>query len=620
MSDPADKKPPDNTEPLIAYLEKQLHEMDTAELLRDMTPEMLAEKGFLGDKPIGIRRTVNRQATEKEHLLFADGIEFERFSDSDTFETVELSSLLHIADVKKGQLIASRSADERTPFEAGQNVQKNIVDGVERFHATVRGKPFIIKDALYVMPSDVDCKIAVRLDVLKMYAFLDCIPACGDGRPLTVAYARAELIRQGISHGINEIKLESTITEANQFHRTLTDITIAIGTPSVPSKPGAVEYAFDTKPREYDFRILPDGKIDYRNSKSILTATENQLLARIGTAIPGVPGKTVCGEAVPVDEVSNATLIPGSGVRVSPDGREFFAAIAGSIVLNGSMLDVVNMYVVDGDVDFSTGNISFNGNVFISGTVHDGFEVRADGDIVVAKIVESARLEAGRDIIINGGVLGRGKGLIAAGRDIKIDYAQNARLEAQGIITIGNFVINSYIATSSRLVALEKRGAIIGGEVFTLRGVDAKSIGSEAGVKTYVESGTDYLVMRTVGELDTAIAFCEQHTRKIDETLKMIVGKIGPGAVMPPAMKQPMLKALQKKRDLQQRTTIMQAKRADLKKIALGKESCFVKVKGTCYSDVTIKIKELKTTVTTAREHVRFYDDKKTEEIGVGAY
>jgi len=62
-------------------------------------------------------------------------------------------------------------------------------------------------------------------------------------------------------------------------------------------------------------------------------------------------------------------------------------------------------------VDFVTGNIFFNGNVVVCGTVLDGFEIKADGDIIVSKIVESATLTAGRDVIVKGGVLGRGKGL-----------------------------------------------------------------------------------------------------------------------------------------------------------------------------------------------------------------
>jgi hypothetical protein len=313
-------------------------------------------------------------------------------------------------------------------------------------------------------------------------------------------------------------------------------------------------------------------------------------------------------------------LAAGEGVRADKGATEFYAAINGSIILNGSVIEVVNTYVVDGDVDFSTGNIQFNGNVLINGNVPDGFEVKAEGDIIVAKIVESARLEAGRDIVIKGGVQGKGRGLISAGRDIKVGYAQNARLEAQGNIYIGNFAINSYVFTSKNLVMLEKRGSVIGGEVFAQRGIDVRILGSENGVKTSAEAGTNYLVLRRISELDTAIEFCERNILKIDDSLKTFYSRMKSGQPMTDATKQVIAKTIEKKKDLEQRRAIMFAKRTDLFEQSRERDACFVKVKQTCFADVTIKIKEYKTVVTKERNNVRFFEDRNAETIAVGAY
>jgi len=92
-----------------------------------------------------------------------------------------------------------------------------------------------------------------------------------------------------------------------------------------------------------------------------------------------------------------------------------FAEVNGSIVLNRTIIEVVNTFVVNGTwiIQRATYNSRQRGHQRHG---PDGFEVKADGDIVVMKIVESARLEAGRDIIIKGGVQGKGKGLVSAGR------------------------------------------------------------------------------------------------------------------------------------------------------------------------------------------------------------
>ena len=462
----------------------------------------------------------------------------------------------------------------------------------------------------------------IRLDEKKMNARIDCFPGRGGGRPLSAEFIRDELGHHDIVYGIKEDVLAATVAESASKRAPVKDILIAAGTLPVPEKPGPVEYKFDSRAKEYDFNILPDGRIDYRKSKNILTAVKDQHLARIGAAIPGVPGRTVCNDLIsPPDPGSKLpALVAGNGVRVSDDGREFFAEISGCILHNGSVLEVVNTYVVDGDVDFATGNIFFNGNVIVCGTVLDGFEIKADGDIVVSKIVESANLTAGRDVIVKGGVLGRGKGLVSAGRDIRIGYAQNARLEAQGNIYIGNYAANSYIATAKQLIMQDMRGAVIGGEVFALGGIDVKVLGSENGIKTGVEAGTDFLVMRTVKEMDGVIAFCEENIRKIDDSLKFLNMKLDPGEPIPQALRQPMKKAMTKRRDLEKRKTMVGVKKSDLQKNSMEKGPCFIKVKDTCYTDVKIRIKELFTNVAMARQRVRFFCDERLKEIGAGVY
>jgi hypothetical protein len=618
-----EKKLNDDTDDLIARVERQLDEIENAEFLSDMTADVLEEKGFIGEKNINIGKSRISHATEKEHLLFEPNILFERLDDNANFFAIKVETLLHIPDVEMGQLIATRAANESVPFEAGENVLSNVVNGEVQFRAKIRGKPVIIKNELLVVKSDADSTFKITWDTKGMQAFLECTPAYGTGLPLNTKDIYNELERVGIRYGINQSLIQQLVDEVNNVKLSKKQIVIAVGTSPVDEKKCAISYKFETKPTDYEFSILPDGKIDYKKSKSILTATTGQLLAHIGPSIPGVPGTDIFGETVAFESNKDDTaIIAGPGVMVTTNehGTDYVAAISGSIILNGVILDVVNMYVVEGDVDYTTGNITFNGNVMISGTVIDGFEVTAEGDIFVSRIVESAKLVAGRDVIVKGGVLGRSKGLISAGRDIRIGYAQNAHLEAQGNIYIGNYAVNSYIATSKQLIMLEKRGSVIGGEVYALRGIDVRSLGSENSTKTYVEAGTDYLVLRMVKEMNAVIDFCEQNVRKINEALKTLATKLASGTELTPALRISMQKALDKKRDLEHRKKRVMSKRNDLQKAALEKDRCYVKVKDTCYADVTIKIKEFRLIIAKERNHVRFYDDLKAGDIITGTY
>ncbi|MCD8491911.1 MAG: FapA family protein [Geovibrio sp.] len=57
-------------------------------------------------------------------------------------------------------------------------------------------------------------------------------------------------------------------------------------------------------------------------------------------------------------------------------------------------------------MDYSTGNIVFNGVVHIRGDVLSGFSVKAEKDIMVEGIVQDATMVAGGSIVIKTGIKG----------------------------------------------------------------------------------------------------------------------------------------------------------------------------------------------------------------------
>lgn len=605
---------------LLARIEKQLDEIETGEILRDMTKDSLEKKGFIGNKPVTLPGNIRRRETEKEYLLFEPNVDYERFPDDTAVEKIDAESLSHLRDVKKGRLLATREKNESVPFSNGINVELRMAGNREIYGATVQGKVVIVQDRIHVIPSSRDCGVRIRIDEAKLNVFADFIPGLGEGKTLTSDMILQELGKNRVAYGIDHEAVREAIDEAETMKRTLTDILVASGVRPCRGEDGRIEYNFDPERKEYNFTILPDGRIDYHASKNIIMVEKDQPLACIVRPTVGKPGIDVFGDHIPGESGIPATLTPGGGVRKSEDGSELIADTGGSVIINGSLIEVVNTYIVNGDVDYSTGNIHFNGNVVINGNVPDGFEVKAEGDIIIAKIVEAARLEAGRDVIIKGGIQGRGKGLVSAGRDIRVGYAQNARLEAQGNIHIDNFAINSSIFTCQYLVMKEKRGSVIGGEVFAQRGIDVKILGSETGVKTFVEAGTNFLMSRKISELDEAIDFCERNVAKIESSLKALHARINEGKTIDEGVKQVVPRAVEKKKDLEQRRAVMLARRADMSAQSREKETCQVKISQTCYQDVLIKIKDYKTVVAKPRSKVKFYEDRKAGEIAAGAY
>jgi len=449
-----------------------------------------------------------------------------------------------------------------------------------------------------------------------MTAWIDCWPAYGSGKPLDLDIIHAALEQNKIHHGILYAALKKIVETANASQQPIQDAVIASGTPSLKGEDGRIDFAFNIAEQKQDFKILPDGRIDYRSCMNIITAKPGQQLAKAVAPKEGRPGSTILGTPLKADPGKPAILVAGQGVLQQEDN--YTAAIEGHVMLNGNVLEVLQVYIVNGDVDFSTGNVSFNGNVVITGSVMEGFEVKADGDITINKSIDPCRLEAGRDIQIKGGVQGRGKGILIAGRDISVEYVQNARLEAQGNIQIRNFAVNSTLYTSKKLSITEMRGMIVGGETFAQQGLEAKCLGSSAGTKTYIEVGTDFLVGRKIQEMEQTAAFCRNNLAKIENALRPVAELLlSANAVQGDARNAILKKTLEKKKQLETHEKTIQAKLDHLKTQLIQTHPCSIKVLDTCFPDVIIRIKGQNMVFQAERERIIIQENPTTGEIMV---
>lgn len=604
---------------LLKRLEDNLQRIEIDEITKGMTKEELEGMGFVGDKEIDITRKVFTETTEREKLSFKEGIEYERLPDHYRFDELDIDSLILIKDVKSGKVIATREPDETIKFHAGNNVKKEESDEGEKYIAEVKGKVVIIKDTMHVFPTDIDCSLEIRVGNDKMTACMNCKAGYGDGKHLSLELVMEELNRQGIVHGIKKDNIKKTIGDAEKLSVSQKDIVIAEGTSPASGLDSAIEYYFDKDEEKRTFKILPDGRVDYKGSATITVAKKGELLAEIKGAGIGISGVDVYGEVLLADKGKEAYLVAGKGVKASEDNKSFYADIKGCVVLNHPVLDVLELYEVQGDVDYSTGSIDFSGNVIVNGTVREGFEVKADGDIIIQNSIESARVIAGRDVRISGGILGHGKGLVSAGRDVYAEYAQNARIEAQGTVYINDFAVNSYIFCN-HLNMLKKHGSVVGGETYAQRGIEVINIGSQNGTKTYISAGTDYLVRRKIKELDDAIKFYNENLAKIDTNLKPIL-KLMKSDPNNPKYNNSLIKStITKRKELANTRRVMGAKKKHLFEQLEIQGVCFVKVKHTCFGDVYITIKDLKFNNAYKRENIRFYEDQQECEIKTGAY
>lgn len=254
-----------------------------------------------------------------------------------------------------------------------------------------------------------------------------------------------------------------------------------------------VEYFFETDPKPKIKVSEKDGRVDYREAGVIQQVNEGQLLAVKTPALPGEAGISVTGVPITGKLGTDVPLLRGQGTRFEDEEKlRIVAEIAGSAKLRGNgEVEVSGRHIVDGDVDYETGNVRFNGSVIVKGAVRAGFEVVATHDVEVQGVVEDAVIHCGGNLFVRGGFIGQGKGLIQVGGETHIKFVEGQTVYGNRDVYIAEEIIHANIISGGRVIVKFGKGAIIGGQVFAREGINAKIIGNIHYVHTHLRAGTD---------------------------------------------------------------------------------------------------------------------------------
>ncbi|MBQ7677352.1 MAG: DUF342 domain-containing protein, partial [Lachnospiraceae bacterium] len=225
--------------------------------------------------------------------------------------------------------------------------------------------------------------MTIKVSLDRMRAVCRFMPPTMNGNLMTAQDILAQLDKKGIKFGINQ----DAILDFMGNRRYAFDYLFAVGRQPDLGRDGKIEYFFNTNPN-----LRPayneDGSVDYHNLNMINRVNEGDLLARLTPEIPGQPGKDVYGKDIPTRKVNAKYLRYGANIRISDDKTELYSEVQGHVKLIDEQVFVSDVYEVPADVDNSTGNIEFPGNVHVAGNVRGGFSIIAQGDVIVDGVVE----------------------------------------------------------------------------------------------------------------------------------------------------------------------------------------------------------------------------------------
>jgi uncharacterized protein (DUF342 family) len=164
---------------------------------------------------------------------------------------------------------------------------------------------------------------------------------------------------------------------------------------------------------------------------------------------------------------------------LSEDGLKLYAEFSGYLYRKTGLYCVGKDYILEGDVNFKSGNIDFLGDVHIKGSVTEGFSVTAGGNIVVEAECDGAQLKSRKgNVIVNGGFFGKGTGSIEAPMGkVSLTLAQDLSISCKEL-EVSKALLHSQVEAYS-LKATAKDTLVAGGRLSVFGSVILSDVGAE---------------------------------------------------------------------------------------------------------------------------------------------
>lgn len=433
-----------------------------------------------------------------------------------------------------------------------------------------------------IPPFDESAVVHITPD--KMVAFMRFYPPSTGGKLMTKREILAELSPYNIKFGISD-KVIDVFMMARQY---CLNIPVAKGKKPVMAKDTVIEYGFNTKPLAKP-KMLDDGSVDFHELNLFTKVSKGQVLATLTPHTFGENGQNIFGEPLYPNKPKIKILKYGRNISISEDKTVITSDVDGNVTLTNDTVFVSDTYNVAADVDASTGDIDYDGNVLVAGNVRTGFTIKAKGDIQVNGVVEGATLIAGGNIVIKRGVQGLSKGFLQCDGDICAQFFESANVSAKGDVLAGS-ILHSNITSGGKVVVNGKKGFIVGGEIICQSYVEVNSIGNKMETQTIVKVGVNPELYE---EMKTLITSANELNGQIEENqsyVNVYRNKLKNGGTLSPEnIKQ--LKTYKEKLDsLTGEYEVINGRLQEIKTELESAKKGSVKVLGNTYRGVTIYI------------------------------
>ncbi len=350
-------------------------------------------------------------------------------------------------------------------------------------------------EGLLLAPEIIAGGIKLELSKDFMAAFLTKTDSFD--KNITLAQIHEALFDKGIILGITDDKLIEGFINSSGFKTK--SFRVAQGITPIQGKDARVEFFFNTDYlKAGGFKL--DGTVDFKDRGEIPHVEEGTVLAEKIPMLESRYGRTIVGDEIEMVPVKDIDLRFGKGAKLSEDGFKVLAAVTGypKYSLSGHIF-VHGEYITEGDVDYETGHINYDGNINVKGRIKAGFKVK--GNDVTAIELDGGIVTADGDVIIAGGI---NEANIYARGNVYARFIHNSQILCMGSVIIQKEIVDADIDCSGSCVI--ENGKLMSSRISAKMGVKARNVGTEMAGPSIIKVGHD--------------VFCEKELEKNREQVE----------------------------------------------------------------------------------------------------
>ncbi|MBV4428349.1 DUF342 domain-containing protein [Clostridium tyrobutyricum] len=190
-------------------------------------------------------------------------------------------------------------------------------------------------------------------------------------------------------------------------------IIVAQGKAAEDCRSDFVEIKFQTSSNLEEDKL---GNVDFKSIGKVDSVNKGDILAikHIGTR--GIFGSDVNGKELKPKDGKKLKIKAGPGCLLK-DENTIIAAMSGKPHVKGNTFYVKRVHEINSDVDLSTGNVCFLGDVEVHGSIKEGMSIECGSNLTIDRDVERAKISARGNILVRGSIVG--SKICAGGEDVK---------------------------------------------------------------------------------------------------------------------------------------------------------------------------------------------------------